>query len=359
MRDDSYNENKTIEKLTKKNKPLHEGHRERLRARFDKDNEMETFADHEILEMELSLVIPRRDTNGLAHELIDHFGSLESVYRASVNELIKIKGMTTGAAYLIAMHMPLMRKTMTYADATLRYYTMNSTADAISYAHRFFIGRNTETFGLFLIDTRGHVISETIRESSSPSRVAIEVEDIVHRALREGASSVVIAHNHPSGDVSPSSEDLILAKRIYLALDAVNVTLYDSLIFYESKYFSLRSSGILGSFMSAESRKKIIDELATAEEVKKATMAGLEEFIVNTDNLGNIFDGVPVISRDDSDVRFAKGQAAKNENFDMQNFKRKRGIPHKAGVLHEPKPKTNEEETEQKIDKPDLYPDEF
>ena len=239
MRDDSYNENKTIEKLTKKNKPLHEGHRERLRARFDKDNEMETFADHEILEMELSLVIPRRDTNGLAHVLIDHFGSLESVYRASVNELIKIKGMTTGAAYLIAMHMPLMRKTMTYADATLRYYTMNSTADAISYAHRFFIGRNTETFGLFLIDTRGHVISETIRESSSPSRVAIEVEDIVHRALREGASSVVIAHNHPSGDVSPSSEDLILAKRIYLALDAVNVTLYDSLIFYESKYFSV------------------------------------------------------------------------------------------------------------------------
>ena len=147
MPNDTYDENKTIEKLTKKNRPVHTGHRERLRARFDKDNEMETFADHEILEMELSLVIPRRDTNELAHALIGHFGSLESVYRASAHELIKIKGMTTGAAYLLAMHMPIMRRTMTYADATLRCNTMNSTSDAIADAHRFFIGRNTETFG--------------------------------------------------------------------------------------------------------------------------------------------------------------------------------------------------------------------
>lgn len=256
MPNDSYDENKTIEKLTKKNRPVHTGHRERLRARFDKDNEMETFADHEILEMELSLVIPRRDTNGLAHALIDHFGSLESVYRASAHELIKIKGMTTGAAYLLAMHMPIMRRTMTYADATLRCNTMNSTSDAIAYAHRFFIGRNTETFALFLIDKRGHVISETIRESSSPSYVSIEIEDIVHRALREGASSVVIAHNHPSGDVSPSDDDLQIAKDIYDALASVNVALYDSLIFHESRYFSMRVSGVLGSFMKASDRAK-------------------------------------------------------------------------------------------------------
>ena len=152
MPNDSYDENKTIEKLTKKNRPVHTGHRERLRARFDKDNEMETFADHEILEMELSLVIPRRDTNGLAHALIDHFGSLESVYRASAHELIKIKGMTTGAAYLLAMHMPIMRRTMTYADATLRCNTMNSTSDAIRTLTDF-LSEETPKLSLFFSST--------------------------------------------------------------------------------------------------------------------------------------------------------------------------------------------------------------
>ena len=357
MHDNSYNENKTIEKLAKKNKPLHEGHRERLRARFDKDNEMETFADHEILEMELSLVIPRRDTNGLAHTLIDHFGSLESVYRASVNELIKIKGMTTGAAYLIAMHMPLMRRTMSYADATLRFHTMNSTADAIAYAHRFFIGRNTETFGLFLIDKRGHVISESIREGSSPSHITIEIEDIVHRALREGASSVVIAHNHPSGDVSPSNDDLVLAKRIFSALEAVNISLYDSLIFHESKYFSMRSSGVLGSYMTAEARKRVMEELSTADAAKKAALTGLEEFIVDSDSDTTV-DGLSTVSRDDHDIKFAKDQARKDKNFDMQEFKRKRGIPHKSGILHERENNDSGNDV-QKDAKTDFYPDEF
>ena len=357
MYDDSYDEGKTLEKLAKKNKPQHAGHRERLRARFDKDNEMETFADHEILEMELSLVIPRRDTNGLAHALIDHFGSLESVYRASVHELIKIKGMTVSAAYLLAMHMPVMRRTMSYADATIRFNTMNSTSDAIAHAHKFFIGRNTETFGLFLIDKRGHVISETIRESSSPSHIAIEVEDIVHRALREGASSVVIAHNHPSGDVSPSDDDLTMAKRIYDALDAVNVALYDSLIFYESRYFSMRVSGVLGSFMSAGERNKIARELATSDEAKKIALAGLEEFIVDYKAKPKE-GGLTAIERDEFDIEYARDLKRKDPTFDIAEFRRKRGIPHKIGELHE---REVEESGLKGSDVPtdELYPDEF
>ncbi len=353
MPNDTYDENKTIEKLTKKNRPVHTGHRERLRARFDKDNEMETFADHEILEMELSLVIPRRDTNGLAHALIDHFGSLESVYRASAHELIKIKGMTTGAAYLLAMHMPIMRRTMTYADATLRCNTMNSTSDAIAYAHRFFIGRNTETFALFLIDKRGHVISETIRESSSPSYVSIEIEDIVHRALREGASSVVIAHNHPSGDVSPSDDDLQIAKDIYDALASVNVALYDSLIFHESRYFSMRVSGVLGSFMKASDRAKTAKELATSEEAKKIALSGLEEFLVDYKS-DPAPGGLRTITRDDFDIRFAKDMKSENAGFDVKLFTNKRGIPHKTGTLHE-----RDTEEEGSIRKTEVYPDEF
>lgn len=281
MHDDKFEDKKTIEELEKKKKSVHDGHRDRLRKRFNKDDEMATFADHEVLELQLSLVIPRRDVNELAHNLIDHYGSLDSVYRASIHELIKFKGMTINAAYLIAIQRPLMRRIMSYADLSNRKNPVTTSFDIIGYANSFFIDRKSETLGMFLLDARGKVIKEIVREGSSPTHVGTDIEHVVHTALKEGAVTVVLAHNHPSGDVSPSIDDVHQGQKLFDALKSINVTLGDLIIFYESKFFSFRTAGLINGFEANHESAENEKHLSTSRMTKKILMNGVSDFIVD------------------------------------------------------------------------------
>lgn len=124
---------KDIEKLTLMKTNPHEGHRQRLRAKIDRDPEMETLEDHEALEFHLSLVIPRKDTNELAHELIRKFGSLDAVLSASPQELIKVKNMTVAASYMLASELSMVRKAMRAGSvaSAARSYPVRKTEYAI------------------------------------------------------------------------------------------------------------------------------------------------------------------------------------------------------------------------------------
>ena len=136
---------KDLEKLIAKKNP-HEGHRARMRCKFDRDPEMETIEDHEALEFHLSLIIPRKDTNELAHELIAKFGSLDAVMSASPAELVKVKNMTVSASYMLASEFAMVRKAMRAGSVTSRNKRLHRPEECISYMHSYFIGRKTECF---------------------------------------------------------------------------------------------------------------------------------------------------------------------------------------------------------------------
>ena len=130
----------------------HAGHRKRLKEKVDRDPELETMHDHELLELMLSFVIPRKDTNGIAHELIDTFGSLDSVFFATPKELMQIKNMTENAAYLIATQLPIARRAMSAVVNAVDARKLSKVEQCMNEMHSFFFARKTECFVIALLD---------------------------------------------------------------------------------------------------------------------------------------------------------------------------------------------------------------
>jgi DNA repair protein radc len=241
---------KDIEKLTLMKTNPHEGHRQRLRAKIDRDPEMETLEDHEALEFHLSLVIPRKDTNELAHELIRQFGSLDAVLSASPQELIKVKNMTVAASYMLASELSMVRKAMRAGSVASRSKKLSRPEDGIRYMHSYFLGRKTECFCVALLDLNYKLIRVFFTPGTSGGQIDVDASDIVLKATRDGAAHVLIAHNHPSGNVTPSFDDLEMTRRLLETLAAVGISLLDHVIFYEYDFFSFHNNGVLEKFLN-------------------------------------------------------------------------------------------------------------
>ncbi len=277
-------DNKTIEELTKKKTGIHAGHRERLRNKINFDPEFKTFADHEILEYILSLVIPRRDTNKLAHELIDHFGSLASVFYVAPSQLIKFKGMTVSASYLLPALMPLARRVILMSRSEYRKGSMDVPSELLNHMQSFFIGRRTEMFMLFLFDSHYKLITHHTYQNSSPTEVIVPIEDAVYRALNEGASYVAIAHNHPVGDVSISDADMNLTIKLNHALSLSGIKLIEHAIFYENKVFSFHNSGIMDKIVSDFIEVTGKTKLSDSKPERKVFLHDLMEHVLMMDS---------------------------------------------------------------------------
>lgn len=265
--------------LQEKKKNPHEGHRARLREKFSKDSTMETFADHELLEFHLSLVIPRKDTNALAHELIDKFGSLNNVLLASPNELIKVKNMTVAAAYLLASESAVVRRGMRSDVLQDKNDKLVRPRDTISLMQIDFLGRKVECFSIALLDLNYRLMRTFFTEGYSGTYVPTDVADIMLKISREGAKYVIIAHNHPSGNVTPSLDDIDLTRNIYGALNQLNVELLDHIIFHDFDAFSFRNNGILQTIekdLFLEENKSISDD----SELRRQFLTDLNEYIL-------------------------------------------------------------------------------
>lgn len=226
----------------------HAGHRERLRKKFEENPEMNVFEDHEALEFHLSLVIPRKDTNELAHELLRTFGSLDAVLCATPLELFKVKNMTTAAAYLLASEFSMVRKAMKASLVRIKSPDMNTPEGGIMYMFPQFIGRKNECFCLTLLDSNCKVIKSFFAEGAESGGITVSVSDILAKATRDGATFVMIAHNHPSNNVAPSIEDLQMTKRLFDALSSVGKFMLDHVIFSNNDIFSFHNNGILDKY---------------------------------------------------------------------------------------------------------------
>ena len=219
---------------------IHSGHRQRVKERFLQEG-LDYFSDIQVLELLLFYAIPRQDTNPIAHALLDRFGSLPQVLEAPVEELEKVSGIGSNAALLLSL-----------APAVGRYYmvrrsqnmTILDTIQACGdYLKAVFIGRRTEMVYILCLDAKCKVLCCRKVAEGSVNSANVPIRRIVEIALSATASSVVLAHNHPSGIAVPSEEDVATTQRVAAALSTVEITLADHIIVADDDYVSLVQTG--------------------------------------------------------------------------------------------------------------------
>lgn len=219
---------------------IHAGHRERLKDRFLKQG-LDGFTDIQALELLLFYSIPRQDTNPIAHKLLDHFGSLSQVLEAPPEELKKIGGIGENSALLLNLINQMGRFYL--VDKAKREQVLPTIEDCARYLQPYFYGRMNETVFLLCLDAKCKAICCKNVGEGSINSAGISIRKIVETALREGATSVVLAHNHPSGIAIPSPEDIQTTRRIAAALQSVEVYLADHIVVADGDYVSMVQSG--------------------------------------------------------------------------------------------------------------------
>ena len=222
---------------------IHDGHREKMRRRFLSGG-LEQFADHEALELLLYYAIPRRDTNPIAHALIDRYGSLSAVLAAPVEDLQKVEGIGESAAILLKL-VPRLCAKARLADADRQELILNTASRAGAYLLELFYGEQNEVIYQLCLDRKGKLLACKKLGEGSIASAALDVRKLVENAILHSASSVVLAHNHPSGIASPSHEDYAATDRARNALETIGVALADHIIVADGDFVSLAESGYL------------------------------------------------------------------------------------------------------------------
>lgn len=219
----------------------HAGHRKRLKDRFRKDG-LDGFTDIQILELLLFFGIPRRDTNEIAHALLDRFGTLHQVLETPTHELEKVDGIGEQASTLLNLTREIARS---YAVSRAEEDKILSTiAECGNYLKSFFIGKRNETVYLLCLDAKCKVLGCTEVGQGSVNCASVSVRKIVETALSLNATSVVLAHNHPSGVAVPSDEDRLTTRRVAMGLDAVGIVLADHIVVADGDYVSMVESNM-------------------------------------------------------------------------------------------------------------------
>lgn len=230
--------------MTSDNKPHFHGHRQRLRERFLKAG-LDALGEHEVIELLLTLAIPRSDVKQAAKRLIDRFGNLRGILDAPVSELQMIDGI--GSVTPVALKIIRAAATL-YLQQSAEGAEILSEPKHLSAFWRMRIGSlPNEVFQVAYLDSAGRLLRggvETLEEGTI-DRAAVYPRRIVESALKRGAAALVIAHNHPNGHVQPSGQDKILTRALVLAAETVNLKIVDHLIVSPDEVFSFRKAGLL------------------------------------------------------------------------------------------------------------------
>lgn len=219
----------------------HDGHRVRLKRRFLKAG-LDDFESHNVLELLLFYSIPRKDTNPIAHRLIDYFGSLSAVFDAKPEELMQVEGITENTAVLLSMIPQVSRKYLEEkADAM---NAVGGILDIGTYVLPKFVGRNIETVMLLGLDNKNRVISCGIIAEGESTSARISKRRLMEEAIRSKATRAVLAHNHPMGFAIPSVEDVHMTGEAYSLLKPIGIELIDHIIIAGDDFVSMAASGI-------------------------------------------------------------------------------------------------------------------
>lgn len=219
---------------------IHDDHRQRVRQRF-LESGLDDFHEIQVLELLLFYCIPRRDTNPVAHALLEHFGSFSQVMEAPVEELKKVKGMGESSAAFL--HLVTAVSRYYQVDRVKQVKILPTIEDCGRYLIPFFHGRRNETVFLLCMDAKCKVICCKEIGEGSVNSAGVPIRRIVETALGVSATTVVLAHNHPSGLALPSGEDIETTHRAAAALNAVEITLADHIVVADDDFVSIAQSG--------------------------------------------------------------------------------------------------------------------
>jgi DNA repair protein RadC len=220
---------------------IHSGHRQRLKEQY-LNNGLDGFTDYQVLELLLFFAIPRIDTSPIAHALMDRFETLDRVMEAPASELMQVPGVGHNSVMLLKLINDAGRYYQVRRSENVKI--LNNVNECGQYMMPYFHGRPNETVFLLCLDAKCKVIAcEKVGEGSVNS-ASVPIRRIVELALANHATSVVLAHNHPSGIAVPSSEDVVSTRRTASALAAVDIILVDHIIIADDDFVTLGQSGL-------------------------------------------------------------------------------------------------------------------
>ena len=232
-------------------KGIHDGHRQRLKNKF-LENGFLGFEPHNILELLLFYSIPRKDTNEIAHELLNHFGSLKNVFNADFNELIEVKGISENSATLIKMIPKIAQE---YLNNSFKEGVILDTANKIGeYFISKYLGEPNEIVYAMLLSNKFELLSVVKIHEGSVNSAFVSPRKILDSVVKFNASMIVIAHNHPEGTVCPSMDDINTTADLMSAFSAFGIDLIEHFVISGNEFCPIIHS--TGSLKNRSSEKK-------------------------------------------------------------------------------------------------------
>ncbi|SFV30974.1 DNA repair protein RadC [Devosia crocina] len=219
-------------------KPHYLGHRERARERFNTVGG-EALADYELLELLLHIILPQRDTKALAKDLLAHFGSISEVLGASPRRLAAIKGLgDTSVTHLKVMQAVAQRYGRDQID--VEKPILSSWSQLLDYCKSAMAYENVEQFRILFLDKKNRLIADEVQQVGTVDHTPVYPREVIRRSLELSASALILLHNHPSGDPTPSAADVRMTREIADIARPMGIILHDHIVIGRDGHASLK-----------------------------------------------------------------------------------------------------------------------
>jgi DNA repair protein RadC len=217
---------------------LNEGHRDRARRRFKQAGE-QGLEDYELLELVLHLILPRKDTKDIAKRLLKQFGTFSGVLAAPETQLAKVDGLKAiSATNLKIIQAAAQRFARDRLDR--QQPLLGSWADLIDYCRTAMAYEDVEQFRVLFLDKKNRLIEDEVQQTGTVDHTPVYPREVLKRSLELGATALILVHNHPSGDPSPSAADIQMTRQIIDVAKPLNITVHDHIIIGRDSHASLK-----------------------------------------------------------------------------------------------------------------------
>jgi len=227
---------------TNKSKPHYAGHRQRLRERFVIGG-ANALQDYELLELLLFMALPRRDVKPLAKDLLKTYGSLSALMSAPHTSLSQMDGVSENTATAIKTVTAIAQRMM--KQEFMEQPVLNNWTRLMDYCHISMDHETKENFRILFLNKKNKLIADEIQGSGTIDHTPAYPREIMKRALELGATAMILMHNHPSGDPSPSGADIEMTKQIIAASRPFNITVHDHIVMARGCHFSFKQEGLI------------------------------------------------------------------------------------------------------------------
>jgi DNA repair protein RadC len=218
------------------------GHRQRMLLRYLAEG-LDNFTSQEVLELMLGIILVRKDNKLLSKVLIQEFGSLNNVLNASPEELIKISGISNRS--IVFLRFMKDASIFCLREKVLNADCVTSLSDVLSYLQLRYKGEKKEEFRVLFLNNKNMIQRDEILSSGTVNEAKIYIRELMERVFHYGSSAIMLIHNHPSGTMKPSQDDLQITRKIKQSMDYVNVRVLDHVIVGDNAYFSFAEENLL------------------------------------------------------------------------------------------------------------------